>query len=87
VSTFNAQAILLISGAAKQSQLNDVQALMTSTLEPFNLSIKETQSISLGGRIIIATLIDCDSAHLAAIEQDLSSALKSRNLDVATELV
>jgi len=35
----------------------------------------------------VATLIDCDPAHLSAIEQDLKLALHGFNLDVATELV
>ena len=41
----------------------------------------------MGGRIIIATLIDCDPAHLSAIEEELGSALASHSLDVATELL
>jgi hypothetical protein len=87
VSTFKAQAILLISGPGMQSQLDEVKAKTTIALKPFALSIRENQSICLGGRIIAATLIDCDPAHLSAIEQDLKMALHGSNLDVATELI
>ena len=87
MSTFKAQAILLISGPGMQSQLDEVKATMTNTLKPFALSLRESQSICLGGRIIVATLIDCDPAHLSAIEQDLKLAFHGSNLDVATELV
>jgi hypothetical protein len=87
VSTFKAQAILLISGPGMQSQLDEVKATITSALKPFALSIRENQSICLGGRIIVASLIDCDPAHLSAIEQDLKLALHGSNCDVATELI
>ena len=70
-----------------QSQLDEVKAKITIALKPFTLSIRENQNICLGGRIIVATLIDCDPAHLSAIEQDLKLALHGSNLDVASELI
>ncbi|MFM8404605.1 MAG: hypothetical protein ACKOAA_01865 [Actinomycetota bacterium] len=87
MSSYKAQAILLISGPGFQSELESAQGITLQSLEPFALSVKETQSICMGGRIIIATLIDCDPAHLSAIEEDLRSALAPHSLDVATELL
>ena len=87
MSTFKAQAILLISGPGFQSDLDASKVTITTTLNPFALEIKEIQSICLGGRVIIALLIDCDPAHLPAIEQDLKVALDPLSFDIATELL
>lgn len=87
MSTYKGQAILLISGPGFQSELDGVRKEMDACLNSFSIEIKETQGICLVGRIIIATHILCDPAHINAIETDLRAALKSHVFDVAAELI
>lgn len=87
MSTYKGQAILLISGPGFHPELDRVQKEMDACLSPFSIEIKETQSICLAGRIIIATHILCDPAHIIAIEMDLRAALKSHAFDVAAESI
>lgn len=84
---FNGRAILLISGAGNQGDLEDIQARALTALSPFTLNVRENQSICLAGRIIFALDIDCDPAHLSAIEEDIRREISSFNCEVASEIV
>jgi phosphoserine phosphatase len=57
------------------------------SLKPFTLTILDSQSIALSGRVIIGVEIGLDPAHAAAIESDINEALKPKNFDVALELL
>jgi phosphoserine phosphatase len=57
------------------------------SLKPFTLTILDSQSIALSGRVIIGVEIGLDPAHAGAIESDLHVALKPENFDIALELL
>ena len=76
-----AQAIILISGAASQVP----NQLVDETLKPFTLSILNRQEILMAGRMILALEIELDPAHLDAVESDLLKALDQ--FDIACELL
>ena len=87
VPTFKSRAILLFSGPGDTPELERTKQTAHSTLAPFSLSIDDVQSINMAGRLIIAFLISCDAAHLAAIEKDLRESFTDSHIDVAAELL
>jgi len=87
VSAFKSRAILLFSGPGEAPELEKARETALSILAPFSLSVDDVQSITMGGRLILALLISCDAAHLSAIEKDLRERFTLLNIDVAAELL
>ena len=82
-ANFKAQAIVLISGVDSSAASDSANRILSS----YNLNIADTQSISMAGRLILAILIDCDPAHVPAIEDELRQELGQLSLDVAIEVI
>ena len=82
-ANFKAQAIVLISGVDSSAASDTANRILSS----YNLNIADTQSISMAGRLILAVLIDCDPAHVPAIEDELRQELGQLSLDVAIEVI
>ena len=80
-------AIILASGPGDARQRDQVLSLIKDSLKPFTLTILDSQSIALSGRVIIGIEIGLDPAHAGAIESDLLVALKPENFDTALELL
>jgi len=87
VSALKSKAIFLASGPGDASTRDSLTAEILETLKPFSLSLSDSQSIALSGRVIIALEIEIDPAHASAIEKDLVSILKPKNFDVALEIL
>ncbi len=81
------KAIILASGPGDARQRDQVLSLIMESLKPFTLTILDSQSIALAGRVIVGVEIGLDSAHAGAIESDLHAALKPENFDIALELL
>ena len=81
------KAIILASGPGDALQRDHILSVITESLKPFTLTILDTQTIALSGRVIIGVEIRLDPAHAAAIESDINEALKPKNFDVALELL
>jgi len=82
-ANFKAQAIVLISGVDSPAASDTAKKILSS----YNLNIADNQSISMAGRLILAILIDCDPAHVPAIEDELRQELGKLDLDVAIEVI
>jgi hypothetical protein len=87
VSDYKSKAIILASGPGDARQRDQVLSLIMESLKPFTLTILDSQSIALAGRVIVGVEIGLDSAHAGAIESDLHAALKPENFDIALELL
>ena len=74
---------MLVSGESKPG----IQSAIEAALAPFTIEIREVQKIDLGGRLIIAFLIQLDPAHAEAIDGDLATAATAIGCDVAMELI
>ncbi|MFM8204959.1 MAG: hypothetical protein ACKN8W_01195 [Actinomycetales bacterium] len=77
------QALILASGERNP----EADTLLKQGLEPFVHKILDLQRIDLGHRTIIGLLIECDPAHLEAIESDLVTLGEQHLFDVALELL
>lgn len=53
------------------------------TLAPFAIKVLDIEEVLTQGRIILATVISCDSAHIKAIELDLDSLAAKIKVDIA----
>ena len=84
---YKSKAIILASGPGDALQRDHILSVITESLKPFTLTILDTQSIALSGRVIIGVEIGLDAAHAAAIESDIHKALNPKNFDVALELL
>lgn len=82
-ANFKAQAIVLISGVDSPVASDTAKKILSS----YNLNIADNQSISMAGRLILAILIDCDPAHVPAIEDELQQEFGKLDLDVAIEVI
>ncbi len=82
-ANFKAQAIVLISGVDSPAASDTAKKILSS----YNLNIADNQSISMAGRLILAILIDCDPAHVPAIEDELQLEFGKLDLDVAIEVI
>jgi hypothetical protein len=69
-STLNPRAAEIIQGA----------------LSPFMHHLVEMQRIDLGGRTIVALLVNIDPAHVNAIEAELQALAESSGIDIAIEM-
>lgn len=87
MSALKSKAIILASGPGDASTRDLLTAEILETLKPFSLSVSDSQSIALSGRVIIALEIELDPAHASAIEKDLVSILRAKNFDVAVEIL
>ncbi len=87
MSDYKSKAIILASGPGDARQRDQVLSLIMESLKPFTLTILDSQSIALAGRVIVGVEIGLDSAHVGAIESDLHAALKPENFDIALELL
>ena len=87
MSDYKSKAIILASGPGDARQRDQVLSLIMESLKPFTLTILDSQSIALAGRVIVGVEIGLDSAHAGAIESDLLVALKPENFDIALELL
>jgi hypothetical protein len=85
VSALKSKAIILASGPGDAATRDLLTAEILETLKPFSLSVSDSQSIALSGRVIIALEIELDPAHASAIEKDLISILSPKNFDIALE--
>jgi hypothetical protein len=85
VSALKSKAIILASGPGDAATRDLLTAEILETLKPFSLSVSDSQSIALSGRVIIALEIEIDPAHASAIEKDLVSILSPKNFDIALE--
>ena len=84
---YKSKAIILASGPGDAPQRDQILSLIMESLKPFTLTILDTQSIALSGRVIIGVEIGLDSAHAAAIESEIQEVLKSKSFDLALELL
>lgn len=87
MSNFKGRAIILISGAGNQRDVEEIRAKALAALTPFTLHVREDQSICIAGRLILAIDLDCDPVHLSAIESDIRSAIALHKCDVASEII
>ena len=87
MSALKSKALFLASGTGDASTRDSLTAEILETLKPFSLSVSDSQSVALSGRVIIALEIELDPAHAAAIEKDLVSILRAKNFDVALEIL
>ena len=87
MSDYKSKAVILASGPGDALQRDQVLSLIEDALKPFTLSILESQSIALSSRVIIGVEIGLDPAHAGAIESEIQEALKTKNFDVALDLL
>ncbi len=87
MSNFKGRAILLITAAGEQSDVEEIRRKTLAALAPFTLHVRENQSICLAGRLILAIDLDCDPVHVSAIEDDVRNVLSSHKCDVASEVI
>ena len=87
MSKFKGRALLLISGPGSETDVQVIRDSVNTALEPFTLHVQDTQNICMGGRIILALDIECDPAHLLAIETDVRGAVEKFRCDVASEII
>mgnify|MGYP003351695983 CR=1 FL=1 len=87
MSKFKGRALLLISGPGSESDVLVIRDAANTAMAPFTLEVQDTQNICMGGRIILALDIQCDPAHLSAIETDVRNSVEKFRCDVASEII
>ncbi len=71
--------LILLTGSDSRA----VELSLFETLAPFAIRVLDIEEILTQGRIILATVISCNPAHIKAIESDLDSLAERLKVDIA----
>ncbi len=71
--------LILLTGSDSRA----VELSLFETLAPFAIKVLDIEEVLTQGRIILATVISCDPAHIKAIESDLDSLAAKIKVDIA----